>query len=168
MRYLIALLWLIIFTKKLFFWVYLWQLKEYHIGRFIDHFSTYKGKKLIFNYLLLVKILALLGMIFAARRGWTEIKFDLVYFTAFIFLAETLLAIKSFWQKTFKRPVLTQKTAVVLSTGLSFSVSPGIQTDKIYRGFIVARYFNSCRFFFFGFGFSANSRYFEKSSYSKG
>src|SRR3989338_4981969 len=122
MRYLIALLWLIIFTKKLFFWVYFWQLKEYHIGRFIDHFSTYKGKKLIFNYLLLVKILTLLGMIIAARRGWEQIKFGLVYFTAIIFFVEALFALKTFWQKTFKNPILTQKTAVVISTGLSFSI----------------------------------------------
>lgn len=122
MRYLIALLWLIIFTKKLFFWVYLWQLKEYHIGRFIDHFRTYKGKKLIFNYLLPVKILALSGMIFAARRGFTELKFDLVYFTAIIFFAEALFALKSFWQKTFKKPVLTQKIAVILSTGFSLAI----------------------------------------------
>lgn len=122
MRYLIALLWLIIFTKKLFFWVYLWQLKEYHIGRFLDHFRTHKGKKLIFNYLLLVKILVLLGMIFTARRGLTELKFNLVYFTALIFFAEALYIFKAFWQKTFKKPVLTRKVAVILSTGFSFEI----------------------------------------------
>ena len=97
-------------------------MKEYHIGRFIDHFSAYKGKKLIFNYLLLVKILTLLGMIIAARRGWEQIKFGLVYFTAIIFFVEALFALKTFWQKTFKNPILTQKTAVVISTGLSFSI----------------------------------------------
>src|SRR3989344_8511795 len=119
MRYLIALLWLIIFTKKLFFWVYLWQLKEYHIGRFLDHFRTYKGKKLISNYLLLVKILTLFGIVLSARRGWTDIKFDLVYFTALIFFLEAAFAIKSFWQKTFKRPVLTKKVLTILNTCFS-------------------------------------------------
>ena len=122
MRYLIALLWLIIFTKKLLFWVYLWQLKEYHIGRFVDHFRTFKGKKLIFNYLLLVKILVLLGIIFSARRGFGGIKFDLVYISAFIFFIEAVFAFKAFGQKTFKRPVLTQKIAVILSTGFSFEI----------------------------------------------
>lgn len=122
MRYLIALLWVIVFSKKLLFWVYLWQLKEYHIGRFLDHFRTHKGKRLILNYLLLIKILALLGMIFAARRGLTDIKFSLVYLTAFIFFIEALFALKAFLQKTFKAPVLTQKTAVILSTGFSFQV----------------------------------------------
>ncbi len=122
MRYLIALLWLVIFTKKLSFWVYLWQLKEYHIGRFIDHFQTYKGKKLIFNYLLLVKILLLLGIIFTARRGLKEFKFDLVYFTAFVFLVESLYIFRAFLRKTLKKPVLTQKIAVILSTGFSFEI----------------------------------------------
>lgn len=122
MRYLIALLWLVIFTKKLFFWTYLWQLKEYHIGRFIDHFRTHKGKKLIFNYLLLVKVLLLFGMVYTARRGMESLKFDIVYLTAFIFLAEVLYIFKSFWQKAIKRPVLTQKIAVILSTGFSFEI----------------------------------------------
>ena len=70
MRYLIALLWLIIFTKKLFFWVYLWQLKEYHIGRFRDHFRTYKGKRLILSWRLLLKVLILFGIYFSAELIW--------------------------------------------------------------------------------------------------
>src|SRR3989344_8159594 len=122
MRYLIALLLLIIFTKKLFFWVYLWQLKEYHIGRLIDHFRTHKGRGLIFNYLLLVKILVLLCIIFTARQGWADIKFNLVYLVALLFFIEALFAFKAFWQKTFKKPALTQKIAVILSTGFSFEV----------------------------------------------
>lgn len=122
MRYLITLLWLVIFTKKLFFWVYLWQLKEYHIGRFLDHFQTYKGKKLIFNYLLLIKASTLLGIIISARRGWTDIKFDLVYFTALLFFVEAVFAIKSLWRRTFKRPVLTKKVLTILNTGISLEI----------------------------------------------
>lgn len=122
MRYLIALLWLVVFSKKLFFWVYLWQLKEYHIGRFIDHFRTYKGKKLILNYLLLAKILLLIGMIYAARQGLETIKFGLIYSTALVFSAEAVFVLRSLLKKTLKIPVLTQKTATILSTGLSFEV----------------------------------------------
>ncbi len=122
MRFLISILWLVVFTKKLLFWVYLWQLKEYHLGRFLDHFRTYKGKKLILNYFLLGKILILLGIIYTAKQGLAEIKFALVYSVAFIFFVEALFALRSFWQKTFKKPVLTQKTAVILSTGISFEI----------------------------------------------
>jgi UDP-N-acetylmuramoyl-tripeptide--D-alanyl-D-alanine ligase len=55
----LGVLWLIRTIKSVLFWIYLWQLKEYHIPRFIDHFRTHKGKKLIFNPLLLVKLLLL-------------------------------------------------------------------------------------------------------------
>ena len=122
MRYLIALLWLVIFTKKLFFWVYLWQLKEYHIARFLDHFRTHKGKRLIFNYLILVKILMLLGIILSARRGWTDIKFDLVYFTALLFFLEAVFAIKSLASGALKKPALTKKVLTILNTGISFGI----------------------------------------------
>ena len=63
-----------------------------------------------------------MGIIFAARRGLKEFKFDLVYFTALIFFAEVLYIFKVFWQKTIKKPVLTQKIAVILSTGFSFEI----------------------------------------------
>ena len=119
---LISLLWLIVFTKKLLFWVYLWQLKEYHVGRFRDHFRTYKGKKLIFNYPLLVKILALLGIIFSAKFGLAEIKLGLIYLMIAVFFVEAVFAFKNVWQKILKRPVLTRKVAVILSTGLSLEV----------------------------------------------
>ena len=139
MRYLIALLWLIIFTKKLLFWVYLWQLKEYHIGRFVDHFRTFKGKKLIFNYLLLVKILVLLGIIFSARRGFGGTKFDLVYISAFIFFIEAVFAFKAFGQKTFKRPVLTQKIAVIFSPP-SFRVKVNYYKSYLHTIFSLVKF----------------------------
>ena len=122
MTFLISFLWLIVFTKKLFFWVYLWQLKEYHIGRFVDHFRTTKGKRLILNPLLLIKILVLSGIFASARLGLAEIKFSLVYFVAFLFLIEVFFALRNFWQKSLKKPVLTRKTAVILSSGVSFAI----------------------------------------------
>jgi len=122
MTFLISFLWLIIFTKKLFFWVYLWQLKEYHIGRFVDHFRTTKGKRLILNPLLLIKILVLFGIFASARLGLAEIKFSLVYFVALLFLIEVFFALRNFWQKSLKKPVLTRKTAVILSSGVSFAI----------------------------------------------
>jgi UDP-N-acetylmuramoyl-tripeptide--D-alanyl-D-alanine ligase len=50
MKIFITICWLFIFTKLLFFWVYLWQLKEYHWPRFRAHFETQKVKKLIFSF----------------------------------------------------------------------------------------------------------------------
>ena len=56
----LAIFWLIRTTKVIFFYLYLWQLKEYHIGRFIDHFRTEKGKRLLFNGPNLLKIILLI------------------------------------------------------------------------------------------------------------
>ncbi len=46
----ISITWATGTIKLVLFWIYLWQLKDYHIGRFIDHFRTAKGKRIIFSY----------------------------------------------------------------------------------------------------------------------
>jgi UDP-N-acetylmuramoyl-tripeptide--D-alanyl-D-alanine ligase len=48
-------------VKSFLFWTYLWQLKNYHIGRFLAHFDTYNGKKIIRSWELVFKCLVLLG-----------------------------------------------------------------------------------------------------------
>src|SRR3989338_441494 len=114
--------WAVIFAKKLLFWTYLWQLKEYHIGRFIDHFRTYKGKRLILNWWLLLKVLILFGIYFSAELIWTEVKKNLVYLAVFVFFLEGALFLKSVHQGIYKRPIITRKTAVILTTGVSLGV----------------------------------------------
>ncbi len=49
MKIFIAIIWLLVFTKLLLFWLWLWQLKEYHWGRFKAHFETQKLRKLFFS-----------------------------------------------------------------------------------------------------------------------
>jgi len=48
-------------VKNFLFWTYLWQLKNYHIGRFLAHFDTYSGKKIIRSWSFLFKCLVFLG-----------------------------------------------------------------------------------------------------------
>jgi len=48
-KILISIVWFLVFTKLLIFWVWLWQLKEYHLGRFKAHFETQKTRKIIFS-----------------------------------------------------------------------------------------------------------------------
>ena len=115
MTFLILFLWFIVFTKKFFFWSWLWQLKEYHIGRFLDHFRTDKGKKLILNPLLVLKIVILFGVIFY------PVIFS-AYFVLLFFLLEFLLVSKAFINKTLRLPVLTRKTGIILSAGMSFEL----------------------------------------------
>lgn len=48
-HYLVAILWFLIFAKLLLFWLWLWQLKEYHIGRFLTHFQEGQAIKKILS-----------------------------------------------------------------------------------------------------------------------
>lgn len=95
--------WIIISVKQIMFWIYLWQLKEYHIGRFLDHFSTEKGKRLIFNPLQDIKIILLVIAIFSSNLYFFEILFC-------IYLAQFILISKQVLNKNFKKPKFTKKT----------------------------------------------------------
>lgn len=48
-KILISIIWFLIFTKLLVFWLWLWQLKEYHLGRFRAHFETQRIRKMVFS-----------------------------------------------------------------------------------------------------------------------
>ncbi len=50
MRIIITILWFLILFKCLLFWTWLWQLKEYHFGRFRAHFETHKIRKKISSF----------------------------------------------------------------------------------------------------------------------
>ena len=108
-------LWLIRAFKYVLFWLYLWQLKEYHIGRFLDHFKTYKGQKLLFNPLYSIK--ALLALLFVF-----ETKFFTLWLTflIFIYIAEALIFARQIYFKAVKKPVKTSKT-LFLAT-VSFAI----------------------------------------------
>ncbi|MFA5228506.1 MAG: UDP-N-acetylmuramoyl-tripeptide--D-alanyl-D-alanine ligase [Candidatus Paceibacterota bacterium] len=93
--YLLIFLFAIREVKNLLFWEYLWQLKNYHIGRFLAHFSTSKGKKLFINPLVKIIILAL-----------TLVDFNLFYILLFIYLLESLEIIRN----KFIVPQKTSKT----------------------------------------------------------
>ncbi len=96
-----SFLWALGTIKFVLFWIYLWQLKDYHIGRFIDHFRTQKGKKLIFNWLLLVKLLLLLAILFTN---------DVFYALLALYVVQTLSFLIASARKRVKKPVFTSKT----------------------------------------------------------
>lgn len=110
----LTFLWFIRTTKSIFFWLYLWQLKEYHTGRFLDHFRTEKGKQLFFNLNFGFKVI-LIPVFFSYPL--------FVFFTLFfIYLAESAKAILDILLKELKAPVLTQKTALLILAGLLVEV----------------------------------------------
>ena len=107
MAYFLSFFWLIRQTKAILFWLYLWQLKEYHIGRFIDHFRTEKGKKLFKNKLFILKLAA----IFILFISYSEF---ILGFILAVYLVETIKFLYDFLKKRVKKPVFTKKTIFLL------------------------------------------------------
>lgn len=101
--------------KYVLFWLYLWQLKEYHIGRFIDHFSTFKGRKILFSFEQILKLVLLLSF-FADSSLFTSSYSVLVV----IYFAELIILLRGVYLKNFKKPVKTTKT--IFLTLVSFIV----------------------------------------------
>lgn len=110
----VSIFWFIWMLKYVLFWLYLWQLKEYHIGRFIDHFRTYKGKKLLFNFEQIFKLVLLLFLTFS---------FDLFNFLfaviSLFYIAESVIFIRGILNKSVKIPVKTFK--ILFLTLISFA-----------------------------------------------
>lgn len=112
---LILLFWLASESKAILFWVYLWQLKEYHLGRFLAHFDTAQGKSLFFNPLFYAKIIIFIlggGVFFNLRTS--------SLFLAAVFLLFALEAADAFLKlarKTIIRPVITKKSLFLTAAG---------------------------------------------------
>lgn len=100
----VTVFWLVRTIKIVLFWVYLWQLKEYHIGRFLDHFRTEKGEKLVFNAQVGVKLLLLAG-VFSNYHASIFLGALLL-----IYVAEIFIFILNIVKKNLKKPTPTAKT----------------------------------------------------------
>jgi len=110
----LSILWFIRTTKIALFYIYFWQLKEYQIKRFLDHFTTTKGKQLIFNGLNFVK-LALIAIFFVRSAVF-------FYFLLALYLIEVLKTFLNISQKRLKKPVLTKKTMVLILTAVLLEI----------------------------------------------
>ncbi|MFA4998539.1 MAG: Mur ligase family protein [Candidatus Paceibacterota bacterium] len=111
----LAFFWFIRTTKAVMFWIYLWQLKEYHIGRFIDHFRTEKGRSLFLNFSNVLKIILFIYF-FALPL--------LFFFVVFlIYIAESAKTAWDLFKKRIKKPVLTKKTVLLIFSGLFVEIS---------------------------------------------
>jgi len=105
--------WMLAMHRQILFWLYLWQLKEYHPGRFLAHFETRKGKSIFLNPLFLGKIAALL---FFAGYYYFVHKIGLIIGLA---LALYLLqGVRTFWGifcRNLIHPELTQKSVFLIA-----------------------------------------------------
>ena len=128
--YLFILIWLIVALKTVLFWVYLWQLKEYHIGRFMDHFNTSKGQRIIWNRVLVFKFIAASSLILFAtyyNDNKTLVNLflsGLAFLSAIAFIAlyagEAALFVYRLYQKKSIKPVLTKKVFFLITISFAF------------------------------------------------
>jgi UDP-N-acetylmuramoyl-tripeptide--D-alanyl-D-alanine ligase len=106
--------WFVRMIKGILFYVFLWQVKEYRLERFVDHFRTEKGKQLIFNKLVLIKIILLV-------LGIAEL-------AVFLYAAEAVKFIYDLARRRVRGPVPTKKARalVLMSIGVVFIISIAI------------------------------------------
>ncbi|MCP6719133.1 MAG: UDP-N-acetylmuramoyl-tripeptide--D-alanyl-D-alanine ligase [Patescibacteria group bacterium] len=119
--YFLGLIWLFKQTKVILFWLYLWQLKEYHIGRFLDHFRTYKGKRLLLDKLLILKLFLAL-LVFFSLLFKSYIYLVLVWVLLVLYFFELAIFFYNFFSKKLKKPVFTKKIILLVFLSFSFGV----------------------------------------------
>jgi UDP-N-acetylmuramoyl-tripeptide--D-alanyl-D-alanine ligase len=130
MFYFIAFLWFFIIFKNTLFYLYLWQLKEYHTGRFLDHFNTAKGKSLLFNSANIFKFFLLI--IFFSQPL-------LVFFLGlFFYMGGAVKVAFDFVFRRAKRPVFTKKAIFLIGVsavleGLFILLVKNTTAGEIYR-----------------------------------
>ena len=154
---LISFLWLIRTARAILLWVYLWQLKEYRLDRFLDFLKNRNGRKVLFNKLLFLKIILLFCFLLSSAilpfMQFTQIESDIRecrFLTTAIFLPFLLLILyfsesakcfKDFFQKKIKKPVFTKKAVLIsIFNSLIFISVPiflwvKIQSDQIIYDF---------------------------------
>ncbi|MFZ3100153.1 MAG: Mur ligase family protein [Minisyncoccales bacterium] len=118
--------WMAAMHQQILFWLYLWQVKEYHPGRFLAHFETQKGRRIFINPLFLGKIAILL---FAFAYYHFVHKIGLIIGLALVLYL--LQGARAFWgilRRNLIHPELTQKSVFLIGTahfvvfGLGFAI----------------------------------------------
>ncbi|MDP6704607.1 MAG: hypothetical protein QF775_03920, partial [archaeon] len=120
--------WFVRTIKSALFWLYVWQLKEYHIGRFLDYAKSIQGKQAISQKLLFVKLFFLayevvLAYIFISRPdivftigvGMWILFFSVFGAMVFVYVVEAVRAVQQYYRKTLLSPVFTKKVVILFS-----------------------------------------------------
>ncbi len=110
-----GVVWFIRTAKAILFWFYLWQLKEYHIGRFLDHFRTTKGQRVFCNFLFGAKLM-LAGAFFVLPSQFATALFIL-------YALEALKAIFGIARGAVAKPVFTAKIIVLVAVAFAAAAS---------------------------------------------
>jgi UDP-N-acetylmuramoyl-tripeptide--D-alanyl-D-alanine ligase len=115
--YFLSTFWFFRQIKSILFWLYLWQLKEYHIGRFIDHFRTEKGKRNFLNKVFFLKIALLFLFVFVPPFRWMTL-----WLILFLYFLEFLKFLYDFSKKQILKPIFTSKIISLFSFSFLFTL----------------------------------------------
>ncbi len=115
---LLLFLWFIRDIKYVSFWLYLWQLKQYHSGRFLSHFKTEQGKKLISNPLQIAKILLIIVWILTEALSLENISLLLMPALFLIYFVEMIMYFRAVFYKRAKFPKFTRKVTFLFLVNL--------------------------------------------------
>lgn len=155
----ILFFWLLKEVRAFLFWTYLWQLKDYHIGRFLAHFDTYNGKKLINNFLSCLKcvIFLVLLLMFGSDKlvlcepfGSYLLKYGnyLIVSVPLLFLVyifEGLGVIRGALRKKIRGPRMTAKISFLLPV---IFIPLGVIT-VVFAGLFIDDYLNPSKWISF-------------------
>lgn len=139
------LFWLLAFNKKMLFWFWLWQVKEYHLGRMREHFRTESGKRVFQNPFFLLKLLLFLSFmgifalftwfLFAPVGALGILTLSIV--SVILYVAEGGKALLDAQRGIWKVPVLTLKgkamAVMLLILNLGFITSVILMNSVLSR-----------------------------------
>jgi len=126
------LFWMPATHRQILFWLYLWQLKEYHWGRFLAHFETQIGRSIFVNPLFFAKIATLIfgtGYYF-----WTQKIGIFVLLAAGLFFLQGLRAFWGILRRDLIHPELTSKAVFLISAAHLAVFGLGILVFSLFLG----------------------------------
>lgn len=96
-----------------FYWLHLWQIKEYRLDRLTVHLrETQQGKDLLIGVFNILKIILFVVYFFAVFASYNVPFLESVTFVVYLF--STGLIVKEVFERKFKIPVFTVKIFVIL------------------------------------------------------
>lgn len=109
----LSIFWFVAQIKAIGFWLYLWQLKEYHAGRFIDHFRTTQGKKLFWSKSFLVKTLFVEGLYLEYFWSFVALTKILLLGILSLYAIEAARAMMGVFVRSIRIPLFTKKIIIL-------------------------------------------------------
>ncbi len=113
----LSVAWLLKTIKYILFWLYLWQLKEYHVGRFRDHFRTKKGRRAFFHSFFWIELVLLILFLLVGNYYRDALSIVLLA----IYLFQVAVFSRHILKRSLKKPVKTAKSLLLLIIALGIT-----------------------------------------------